>query len=173
MVGELIILELFKICLKNPIPKMKKLLFLLVGAFLFSCGNKKTTINDFTWLQGKWEGASQDLNFFEEWKPSQENVLDGFGGGISGKDTVFSEKIKIEERADGIFYVPTVKENGGAVDFKFTGYKNDSIVFENPQHDFPQRIIYFRLPNNKLYACIDGLENGKYNRIAFFYNEVK
>ncbi len=131
------------------------------------------SISDFSWLQGKWEGTADGMNFFEEWKPISGNVMNGKGGAISGTDTVFSEKINIEQRGDEIFYIPDVKENAGPVDFKFTGIKADSIVFENPKHDFPQRILYFRLPSDKLYACIDGLEKGKYKRIEFSYQKAK
>lgn len=152
---------------------MKKIFFLLFCISIFSCGNKKVAISDFSWLEGKWTGTAGQMNFFEEWSSLNGNCMTGKGGAISGGDTVFSESIKIEQRGEDVFYIPSVKENGGAVDFKFTGYKSDSIVFENPQHDFPQRIVYFRLPDNKLYACIDGLNAGKYDRIEFSYQKTK
>lgn len=152
---------------------MRKALFFIVCLLSFSCSNKKPVIADFTWIEGKWTGSSEGMEFFEQWKPLQGNLLEGQGGAISGSDTVFSEKIKIEQRGEEIFYIPNVPENGGPVDFKFTGYKKDSIVFENPKHDFPQRVVYFRLPNNKLYACIDGLKAGKYSRIEFSYQKAE
>lgn len=176
MVGMHIILEPFKKCLTQPILNfmfMKQLSVFLVCLLLIACSEKKFTISDFAWLEGKWEGTSEKMNFFEEWNSINGNSMHGKGGAISGADTVFSESIKIEQRGEEVFYIPNVKENGGAVDFKFVGLKNDSIVFENPLHDFPQRIVYFRLPNNKLYACIDGLNAGKYERIEFSYEKTK
>ncbi len=148
------------------------IIFLLTSLFSFACSEKKIAISDLAWLQGKWIGSSDGLNFFEEWQPLQGNVLEGRGGGVSGLDTVFSEKIKIEQRGADLFYVPSVTENGGPVDFKFVENKADSLVFENLKHDFPQRVVYFRLPGDKLYACIDGLEAGKYKRIEFSYQKV-
>ncbi len=152
---------------------MKQLFVIVVCLLLISCSGNKITISDFAWLEGKWEGTSKEMSFYEEWSSINGNSMTGKGGAISGSDTVFSESIKIEQRGEEVFYIPSVKENIGAVDFKFTGYKNDSIVFENPAHDFPQRIVYFRLPNNKLYACIDGLNAGKYERIEFSYQKTK
>ena len=152
---------------------MRKFILFLFCFALFSCGNKNVSISDFSWLQGKWEGSSDDLYCFEQWQSFSGNSMNGIGGAVSGKDTIFSEKIKIEQRGEDVFYIPTVKENGGAVDFKFTGYKNDSIVFENPLHDFPQRIVYFKLPNNQLYACIDGFKKGKYVRVGFSYKKAE
>ena len=42
------------------------------------------------------------------------------------------------------------------------------IVFENPKHDFPQRIGYER-KGNALLAWIEGTQNGKVRRIEFPY----
>ena len=42
------------------------------------------------------------------------------------------------------------------------------IVFENPKHDFPQRIGYER-KGNTLLAWIEGTQNGKVRRVEFPY----
>lgn len=152
---------------------MKNIFLLLFCLSLFSCATNKVIVSDFIWLEGKWTGTAEGMVFYEEWKPLQGNLLDGKGGAIENMDTVFSEKIKIEQRGEDVFYTANVAENSVPVDFKFTGYKNDSIVFENHQHDFPQRVVYFRLPDNKLYACIDGLNAGKYKRVEFSYEKTK
>ena len=149
------------------------ILFTAVILMFFSCKNEKPSINDFKWLEGKWAGTSKDLNSFEEWQPLEGNLLEGVGGGMSGTDTVFSEKIKIEQRGEDIFYSVAVEGNDASVGFKFTGYKNDSIIFENPAHDFPQRVVYYRTSNDKLYACVDGKDTGVYSRIEFSYLKSK
>ncbi len=151
----------------------KAILFIVVISLTISCKDAKPTITDFQWLEGKWVGPAEDMDFFEEWKPLNGNVLNGIGGGTSGTDTVFSEKIKIEQRGEDIFYTATVEGNNGSVDFKFTGYKKDSIVFENPAHDFPQRVIYYRQSDNKYYACVDGKNDGEYSRIEFSLQKAK
>ena len=79
---------------------MQKLFFLLICMFSISCVNKKVGIADFTWLEGKWTGSSEGMEFFEEWKPLQGNLMEGRGGAIevdSVVDTVFSEKLKIRK----------------------------------------------------------------------------
>jgi len=42
-------------------------------------------------------------------------------------------------------------------------------VFENPQHDFPQRISYKLNPDGTLLAAIDGTKAGKIRRVEFPY----
>jgi hypothetical protein len=139
--------------------------------YFFSCNYKKTTISDFSWLEGKWVGSTNGLNLFEVWLPAKDFTLKGIAGGHRGADTVFFETIKIEQRGADFFYVARRVNNKQPVDFKFVGYKKDSIVFENSNHDFPQRIVYFRLSDNAFYACIDGMDAGKYSRIEFPYQK--
>lgn len=153
---------------------MKKIIFLCFFISVFTaCKQDETSIQQFGWLEGKWVGALGDNQFYEQWQSIEGNSMSGEGGEIKGMDTIFSEKIKIEQRGEELFYIPTVDQNDGPVEFKFTGLKNDSIVFENQTHDFPQRIIYYRLPGDKLYACIDGIMSGQYSRIEFSYVKSK
>lgn len=147
--------------------------FVLIYFFLVfvSCNTKNISLSDFSFLQGKWSVCADSLEYFEEWFPANDFVMQGKGGGLRGKDTVFFETIKIEQRGTDFFYVVRVIENDLPLDFKFTGFKNDSIVFENPSHDFPQRIIYFRLSLNSIFACVDGMDAEKYSRIEFQYQK--
>lgn len=45
--------------------------------------------------------------------------------------------------------------------FKLVKAENKEIVFENLQHDFPQRIIYRLQPDGSLFARIEGTSRGK------------
>ena len=42
-----------------------------------------------------------------------------------------------------------------------------SIVFENPTHDFPQRVGYRRVAADRMLAWIEGTESGKPRRQEF------
>ena len=46
------------------------------------------------------------------------------------------------------------------------------VVFENLEHDFPQRVGYRRLADGNLAAWIEGTSKGKYRRIDFPYQRV-
>ena len=152
---------------------VRNYIFGLSLLFLLSaCADKKKSVEQFSWMTGKWKGTANQTVLVEEWQPVKNNVLAGTGFAISGKDTTFAERLKIEQRGDDFYYIPTLPKNG-PVDFKFTGLKNDSIVFENPQHDFPQRIIYFQQSPEKMYACVDGIDKGSYFRVEFFYTKEK
>ena len=48
----------------------------------------------------------------------------------------------------------------------------DSVVFEAPAHDFPQRVGYRRLGADSVLAWVEGTMNGKSRRIEFPYRRV-
>jgi hypothetical protein len=43
----------------------------------------------------------------------------------------------------------------------------DEVVFENPDHDFPQRVAYQRPSADRLVGRIEGAINGQQRRIEF------
>jgi hypothetical protein len=85
---------------------------------------------------------------------------------------VSHEFLQIRERDDGIFYI--AQPNGGtAVLFKLVKINDNEAVFENPQHDFPQRITYQRMIDGSLLAAIEGEEKGKPKRVGFLMSHVR
>lgn len=56
--------------------------------------------------------------------------------------------------------------------FRLIKFSASEVVFENPTHDFPQRIIY-RLDKANLFARIEGTNNGKFIGIDFPMTKAK
>jgi hypothetical protein len=139
---------------------------------MFAACKKKEDITSFKWLEGSWVGKYDSVPVFEQWKPAEKTIMFGRGGVLNGKDTVFTEKVQLEEREDGIYYIAMLKDNPGATEFKFSGFKNDTAVFENPSHDFPQRVLYFKNNDGTFYAGVDGKFSGKYIREGFVYRRT-
>jgi len=48
----------------------------------------------------------------------------------------------------------------------------DSVLFELPEHDFPQRVGYRRIGSDSVLAWVEGTMNGKQRRIEFPYARV-
>lgn len=153
---------------------MKKFLaFTLILTLFFSCSQPSADISKFSWLSGKWEGSFGEMKTFEEWQPLSGNVMEGRGGVTSGTDTMFAEGIKLEVKEGELYYTAKVPGNPGPVDFKFKGYTNDTAIFENPEHDFPSRVLYFKNADGSLYAKIDGKRGGGYSKEEFSFKKVK
>ena len=52
-------------------------------------------------------------------------------------------------------------------------YEKQEAVFENPEHDFPQRIICRLGDDGSLNARIEGKRNGKEKEMDFLMKRVK
>ena len=95
----------------------------------------------------------------------------GMSRTVAGEKTVEFEYLRIEQRADGLYYVAYPQARCPGTDFKLTRASATEAVFENPQHDFPKRIIYRKTGDDSLTASIDGGENTK--AISFAYRRIK
>ena len=82
------------------------------------------------------------------------------------------EFLLLRESAGGeIHYV--AKPSGQAeAAFKLIRASATEVVFENPQHDFPQRISYTLKADGKLTAAIEGTKNGKTRRVEYHYQRA-
>ena len=56
--------------------------------------------------------------------------------------------------------------------FTSVAVSDSMAVFENPEHDFPQRIIYRRSAADSLHARIEGPRNGQVRGVDFRYGRV-
>lgn len=88
---------------------------------------------------------------------------------MRGDKVVSYEAIRIELDADAVpTYAP---KPSGQAEARFrlaSGSDSDGrFVFENKQHDFPQRIIYQRNTDGGLLARIEGERDGKSRAVDF------
>jgi hypothetical protein len=96
----------------------------------------------------------------------------GVGRTIKDGKTASYEFLQIREKGDDIFYI--AQPNGAApVQFKLVKMNPNEAIFENPDHDFPQRIIYQRSIDGSLLAAIEGEEKGKPKRVEFAMKRVR
>lgn len=142
---------------------MKQFTLLVVLAFALGIGNAQTStsLSDISWIAGDWQTAPGGRAQIEEhWTSVAGATMMGVSRTVAGEKTVEFEYLRIEQRADGIFYVAHPKARCPGTDFKLTKASATEAVFENPQHDFPKRIIY-RKTEEGLTASIDGGEGTK------------
>lgn len=126
------------------------------------------TIADLAWMAGGWQtdpGGRAQIE--EHWtRPAGGSML-GLGRTIAGGRTVEFEYLRIEQRSDAIYYVAHPKARCPGTDFKLTRVAAEEAVFENPQHDFPKRVIYRKKADGSLTASIDGGEGTKSQSFAY------
>lgn len=101
----------------------------------------EAAIEDMDWLAGAWVGTNGASSIEERWSPPLGGAMLGVSRTVKADRMSAFEYLRIVERAGGLVYVA---QPGGVPPTEFvlveleTGYA----VFENPRHDFPQRIVY-------------------------------
>ncbi|MDZ7742449.1 MAG: DUF6265 family protein [Bacteroidota bacterium] len=126
---------------------MKRLIGLaLLLSLLASCGlehKPEKAFLELNKLQGHWS-SNNNIIFFENWELKDDSTLSGSGYSLRDKDTVFSEVLMLTLRNGKITYL--AKDPGQnraqAIPFLMKKARRDKFVFENLEHDYPQRIIY-------------------------------
>jgi hypothetical protein len=132
------------------------------------------TISDFDGMSGCWERSdpSKSLLISEQWmKPAGTSIL-GMGRTVKNGRTVDFEFMRIEQKGDDIYFVARLSANKEETAFKLKSSTLNEVVFENLEHDFPQRVVY-RLQGAKMIGRIEGIENGQTKGIDFPMSKVK
>lgn len=127
----------------------------------------KNNLDRINWLIGQWEGIQGPGIYHEEWNKASESELKGKAYLIKKGEIVNTEILSIRENATGIFYIADVSHNPSPVSFKLTNLTDCSFIFENPEHDFPQKITYENKDNQFLYAAVEAVMNGKIKKIEY------
>jgi hypothetical protein len=117
-------------------------------------------VNQLTWITGCWSMQQGPLTIEERWTPPVGGQMMAVARTIRTAKVVAREFIVIDTEADGIYYSPRIGTKDAAVRFKLTTQTATEVIFENPTHDFPQRILY-RKTADGLTARIDGMDKGK------------
>ncbi|MFI5212203.1 MAG: DUF6265 family protein [Ignavibacteria bacterium] len=134
---------------------------------------EKTEMQKLLWIVDKWVSAEGDMKSYEEWEKKDENLFTGSSKTIKNGEMIFSEGLKIENTPDGIFYIADVKHNPAPVSFRLTSVSDTSAVFENPAHDFPQKITYL-LEGGSLHAFIEGPgKDGNTKKVDFCFTKER
>jgi len=117
-------------------------------------------IDDLKFMSGCWAGKVGPMTVEEQWNLPMGGQMMGIARTAKGERVVFSEFMRIQTREGVLVYTPRIGTNAKPVEFKAIRQSASEVVFENPTHDFPQRIIY-RLTDKGLFARIEGVDKGK------------
>ncbi len=128
-----------------------------------------------SWLIGTWENKTSRGSMYETWRRVDEKALAGRSYMLREKDTIVFENVQLVQEAAGVVYIPTVEgqNNGQPVRFPLTKLTATELVFENPEHDFPQVITYTKIHEDSLVASIAGTKNGKQRKQLFPMHRLK
>ena len=129
---------------------MKRLLVLLLLALPLSAAQH---VEDLHWMTGHWAATIGDVEMEEHWTAPGGSMMLGMHRDVrKGRGTF--EFLRIVQTKDGIT-LHAQPSGGAATQFRLADMMHNYVVFENPKHDFPQRISY-ELKEGKLCARVEG-----------------
>lgn len=119
-----------------------------------------------SWISGCWLGDVDGAKYEECWTSPLGNFMQGSGRMVKGDKILMREHVTIEkEGEDLVMYIlgygeKLKPEEQGTIGFKLVKASKNEAVFENPTHNYPQRIVYTKDGKNGLIARIE-LIDGK------------
>jgi hypothetical protein len=157
---------------KRGIPmRMGFVVLLIMIASLVTAAAQQRGIQRLSWLGGCWEAVSSERTVEEQWMTPRGGSMVGVSRTVRGDSLVEFELVVIREQGDQLAYEAHPSGQPSAV-FLSRALTDSTVVFENLQHDFPQRIGYQRSGPNSLLAWIEGTENGQSRRVDFSYRRA-
>ena len=120
----------------------------------------KPPLDSLSWMTGSWSGTSRGIEMEEHWTTAKGGSMIGIHRDVAKGRTVSFEFLRIEQQGDQIVYLSMPNGRSPATPFPLKEVSGTRVVFENPAHDFPQRIIYWK-DGNDLRARIEGAMNGR------------
>lgn len=124
-------------------------------------------LNDLAWLKGCWRSSGEERQTTEVWlKPVGRTML-GLSRTTSGAATVDFEFMRIAQEENGDIYFIAIPSGQKETRFKLIKTAAREAVFENPTHDFPQRVIYRLEGDDNLVGRIEGISGGREKAVDF------
>ena len=132
------------------------------------------SLDSVSWIVDKWIMTKGEIVTTESWEKVNENLFRGESLTIKTRDTIFHEKLELKIIDSEIYYIADVKHNPEPVKFKLTFCSNNEVHFENPAHDFPQKIIYKLLDSSKFSVRIEGkISTGEIKSSEWLYERAR
>lgn len=112
------------------------------------------------WMAGSWAGVQDGVEMEEHWTAARGGSMLGLHRDVAKGRTASFEFLRIELAKEGAVYWASP---GGAPATPFQMIESGPrrVVFENREHDYPTRILYWIAADGALHARIEGTLHGK------------
>ena len=142
------------------------------AAFAAAAGqNAVAPIARLNWLHGCWLSEAGPRTVEEQWMAPRGGSMLGMSRTVQDGNLREYELIVIRQTAGALAYEAHPSGQPTAT-FTMKELGDSSVLFENLQHDFPQRIGYRRDAPDRLTAWIEGTSGGRTRRVEFPYRRA-
>ena len=145
------------------------LLFVLIAAAPAAAQRNTSVVQKLAWIAGCWQQTRPGRVVDEQWMAPRGGQMLGMSRTVRG-DTMVAEfeHLQILERNGHAVY-HAEPSGQKPTDFEAAAVSDTMVVFANPAHDFPQRVIYRKRGADTLLARIEGKMNGQERGMDFPY----
>jgi hypothetical protein len=119
------------------------------------------------WMAGCWAAEKGDAGSVEHWLPPAGGTMLGVSRTVKNGQTVEFEFMQLRVNSAGKLVFIANPSGQKQTTFVASSVGQDSVTFENPQHDFPQKVIYRLEPGGRLIGRIEGTRGGTVKGVDF------
>ena len=153
--------------------KLPRVALVAAGALMLmaSRGVGSDSIDRLAWMAGCWSRQTERSLTEEQWMAPRGGMMLGMSRVVRGGAAVAHEAMRIEQRGEQLVFVANPSGQQQA-EFTAISVDDEHVVFSNPEHDFPQRIIYRHAPGDSMHARIEGVNDGAETGLDFRMDRV-
>jgi hypothetical protein len=137
-----------------------------------------------TFLDGTWKIENSEI--YEMWELISDRTMTGQSFRVREGEQVITEYLEIKQINEQIIYTATVlnQNDGAGIEFVLSQPDSQTWIFENPDHDFPKKILYQKRSSDVVYVEVsDGGDRGfaytmhrvvdeKSNELLSFFKDI-
>jgi hypothetical protein len=124
-------------------------------------------LSKLSWLGGCWQSVGAESGSGEQWTMPAGGAMLGIGRTIKQGKMMTYEFLQIRTLENGVLAYVAQPSGQNTAAFPVLQLTDNEVVFQNLEHDFPQRIIYRLEGTTKLAARIEGAQKGTLRAIDF------
>ena len=125
------------------------------------------SIGKLEWLAGCWQRESAEPGSGEHWMSPAGGTMLGMSRTVRQGKTIEYEFMQVHAQPDGAFAFTALPSGQPMATFPLVHLSESEVVFENPAHDFPQRVAYRRESPSKVVGRIEGVSKGAARVVEF------
>ena len=116
-------------------------------------------VTDLAWMSGRWESVTGERWTEEQWSEPRGGAMMGFSRSGAGEALREWEFVRLAPGEGGAVTYFGSPAGRPAVAFRLVRVEGSEATFENPAHDFPQR-IHYRRDGESMVATISAIDGG-------------
>ena len=119
------------------------------------------------WMTGCWAAEGKEFGTGEAWLTPAGGSMLGVGRTVRAGKTVDFEFMQIRVGHEGKLVFIALPAGKTETTFVASVVGPEGVVFENPSHDFPQKVSYRKTGAETIVARIEGVRDGVVRGINF------